>query len=1162
MPRTDADRNLLFGINALQNDFITRDALIAAMAAWALAKHRSIGEILVEQNALDPADRDALEAMIARRLAKHDNDPARSLAALSGAEVIAADLQRAIADPEIHASIAHVTADPHATRVPDTTDYVPVAIRYRKVRDHAKGGLGIVYVALDGELKREVALKEIKPEYADNLASQARFLLEAEITGGLEHPGIVPVYGLGAYEDGRPFYAMRFIKGDSLKDAIAAFHADPTLKRDPGARALALQKLLRRFLDVCNAVAYAHSRGVLHRDLKPDNVMVGRYGETLVVDWGLAKAVGRSGEEVASTLPEATLNPSSASGSAETVPGSVIGTPAYMSPEQAAGRLDLLGPASDVYSLGATLYALLTGRVPFENPDLFLKVERGEFPRPRETTPWLDPALEAICLKAMALKPESRYASPRALADDVERWIADEPVAAYPEPFTRRARRWAKKHRTSLTTAMATALVAALLIGGFAWQRLERRRRTDDAGRTILARAEGLAIQARTSGELPTWDKAVAEALLARERLESGDGSLALHLEAENRLKAYRAEQAHRAEALAAEARDSQVVTGLEEARLQGANVKDGFFDNQAKLDAYLAAFRAYGIDVATLPVEDAASRIRSSRKADDLIAALDDWTSFEVKNVPKELLAAIARAAETDSIRAAIREAVSRSDGSALRRLCESEDDRRKLGPRVRPIFDSLLSLDPAGSFPLLETILREHPSDFWLNHDLGMAYIDNAKPPKLAEAVHFLSIAVALRPDSPGVHLNLGTALQDQGHLDRAVAEYQAAIRIKPEIAEIHNNLGVALRDQGKLDQAIAEYHVAIRIKPDYAEAHYNLGSPCRLEDQGQARPDYAVAAIPQPAISNQARIPCHARHANLGVALTAQGHLDRAVAECEAAIRLKPDYAEAHLNLGNALRAQGQLDQAIAEYRAAIRIKPDYAEAHSNLGNALIDKGQIDQAIDEYRVAIRLKPDYAMAHYNLGNALESSGEISEARPSPNTECLAIRASSPTMPRPVARIDPPTYGENRRGPAEPGKRPCAGLQATRLAIFFRGVGPRGPAACRSGSENHGELEGGGHAQGLGRASGAGRSLLQDREACDRGPVLGRGVRRVARTGRRPGQGPSLQRRMLGQPGGLGPGPGRADARRRREGQAPRAGPRLALRADFGAWGKVLDGG
>src|SRR5262249_21370440 len=199
------------------------------------------------------------------------------------------------------------------------------------------------------ELSREVALKQIIDRHADDATSRQRFLLEAKITGGLEHPGIVPVYGVGCDGHGRPYYAMRFVRGDSLKEAIEHFHADTALKTDPGRRSLELRRLLRRFLDACNAVGYAHSRGVLHRALKPGNVIVGKYGETLVVDWGLAKVVGRA--DPGSAPDERTLVPSSSSGRAETLPGSALGTPAYMSPEQARGDLDRLGPRSDVYSL-------------------------------------------------------------------------------------------------------------------------------------------------------------------------------------------------------------------------------------------------------------------------------------------------------------------------------------------------------------------------------------------------------------------------------------------------------------------------------------------------------------------------------------------------------------------------------------------------------------------------------------------------------------------------------------------------------------------------------------------------------------------------------------------------------------------------------------------
>jgi len=198
-----------------------------------------------------------------------------------------------------------------------------------------------------------VAFKEIQPRFADDASRRGRFILEAEVTGALEHPGIVPIYALGYGGDRRPFYAMRFIKGDSLEQVIADFHnPQKSNLQQAGSREIGLRNLLGRFIDVCNAVDYAHSRGVLHRDLKPANIMLGDFGETLVVDWGLAKVIGRP-ETVASHLPQ--LPVSAQSQSDETQPGSVIGTPVYMSPEQASGQVDEIGPRSDIYGLGATL---------------------------------------------------------------------------------------------------------------------------------------------------------------------------------------------------------------------------------------------------------------------------------------------------------------------------------------------------------------------------------------------------------------------------------------------------------------------------------------------------------------------------------------------------------------------------------------------------------------------------------------------------------------------------------------------------------------------------------------------------------------------------------------------------------------------------------------
>jgi len=322
-------------------------------------------------------------------------------------------------------------------------------------------------------------------------------LLEAEVTGGLEHPGIVPVYGLGHYPDGRPFYAMRFIRSDNLKDAVDQFHqADRRPSRDSGERALALRQLLLRFIDDCNAVAYAHSRGVLHRDLKPGNVMLGPYGETLVVDWGLAKPIGRP-EGVPASM-EGTLRPSAGSGLTPTRLGSAIGTPAYMSPEQAAGRLDELGPASDVYSLGAVLYSPLTGRAPFTDAELeavLRKVQAGDFSPPRQVSRMVPAALEAIYLKAMVKEPDQRYSSPKELAGDVEHWLADEPVTAWREPMAARARRWLRRHRTLVATAAAILILGLAGLAGFATVMSNKNQQLDQQ-RQRAEQRENLALEA------------------------------------------------------------------------------------------------------------------------------------------------------------------------------------------------------------------------------------------------------------------------------------------------------------------------------------------------------------------------------------------------------------------------------------------------------------------------------------------------------------------------------------------------------------------------------------------------------------------------------------------------------------------------------------------
>jgi serine/threonine-protein kinase len=506
MSDSHADRNLLFGILALQMDFIERDALVAAMNAWVLEKSKPIGQILVTQGKLGHDEHALLDALVKKHLERHSNDPQQSLAAVSSVGSVKQELEN-LADPDLGQSLKHVTAahpqDPYATAMISVGSETSLGQRFRILRPHARGGLGQVSVAHDAELHREVALKEIQPRHAGDSQSRTRFLVEAEITGGLEHPGIVPVYGLGTYDDGRPFYAMRFIRGDSLKEAIDRFHRDKA-NRDAGEVSVELRQMLGRLIDVCNAIEYAHCRGVLHRDLKPGNIMLGKYGETLVVDWGLAKPLDQPESVAVRLTGEASLKPTSASGTAPTLLGSAVGTPQYMSPEQAAGRHDHTGPASDVYSLGATMYTLLTGRAAFEQSDVgavLQRVQRGDFPRPRSIDKTVSPALEAVCLKAMALEPQDRYSSPLAMANDLEHWLADEPVSAYQDSAVERASRWVRRHRSwAIAGAAALVLVSAVSIGATVMINEARRqevtaRRQEEDARKEAQRQQELAEQ-------------------------------------------------------------------------------------------------------------------------------------------------------------------------------------------------------------------------------------------------------------------------------------------------------------------------------------------------------------------------------------------------------------------------------------------------------------------------------------------------------------------------------------------------------------------------------------------------------------------------------------------------------------------------------------------
>jgi serine/threonine protein kinase/formylglycine-generating enzyme required for sulfatase activity len=464
-----------------------------------------------------------------------------------------------------------------ATEGPGLALFGEAAERYEVRGELGRGGMGAVFRVFDRDLEREVALKVLFDDVGADPGCTARFLAEARAMAGLQHTGIIPVYDFGVDARRRAYFTMRLVEGRTLARVIA----DARSGSAEEARAFSLFRVLELVVEAANAVAYAHSRGVIHRDLKPQNVMVGSFGEVQVMDWGLAKDVRRlgarparpaarsPGDPVDRAAATERLPPSGAAAGTGTLPwerrgggtgtapaplaapaepdvpgsgssshrllggspsdaatihGMIIGTPAYMAPEQTEGDPSLVGPAADVFALGAILYHALTGRPPYhaeEGEDPLEKARTLDYPRPRALDPSIPPELEAISVKAMAARPAERYVDALAFVRDVQAFLEHEPVSAYPEGLAARARKWAKRHRHAI--ALAASAIALATLGALALVRLEDARAAREIeeargavrreGERLLLEADrrtGDALAAYVRGRAPLWERRAA----------------------------------------------------------------------------------------------------------------------------------------------------------------------------------------------------------------------------------------------------------------------------------------------------------------------------------------------------------------------------------------------------------------------------------------------------------------------------------------------------------------------------------------------------------------------------------------------------------------------------------------------------------------------------
>ena len=687
----------------------------------------------------------------------------------------------------------------------------PVISEFELLGEIGRGGMGIVYRAHDSAVNRQVAIKVLQDRYRGNAEAIARFVEEGQVTGQLQHPGVPAIHKIGVLPDGSPFLAMKLIRGETLANHLAD-------------RAVDRARHVATFLQMAQTVGYAHSKRVIHRDLKPANVMVGQFGEVQVMDWGLAKVLSDNEHRTGSSSPERDAcslietGRSSDPGS-YTQAGSVLGTPAYMSPEQAGGEIQKLDERADVFGLGAVLCEILTGSPPYSGADvgeIRLQAVRGELEScfARLDQCGADAELASICKRCLARDLDARPRDAGEVASMLAAHLATVDQRLRRAEHDRaaadvRAAEQRKRRHWQAAAGIAGFLILAFIGAGAWWADRQASEREKD--RAVAAeRDRHEAAGALTSAEkaLSARDLTTAELAMVQAVARVGAGSPP---ELRSRMEST--------------SRDRDLVRDLREIEDLSWSPGDVSMPDPSEMSRrYDSVFNRYGLNVSESTPESVAESVSKSLVLQSLLAGLGDWF---VADPARPRLRQLLDRLDPESNRIAIRSAIASGDEGRVKTLIATID-----GSKVPPWFAASVGFHRMVPFEdgsrLMTAAWKANPTEYLLAYRIGLR-LWGTSDDRLGEVLAWSRVAVALRPSSPFSHNLLGTAWRGMRNWSEAEASARRAVelgRSYPKYSGAHVGLGNVLLQKGDLEGAEASYRAALAIDPSAGATYFNVG------------------------------------------------------------------------------------------------------------------------------------------------------------------------------------------------------------------------------------------------------------------------------------------------------------------------------------------------